>query len=84
MKQEELQNLPTEALQKRARSLQVATGIMIGMVGLMAVLGIMISAREKGFSPFTILPVVFLPMIVVIAKNTKMVREELKRRNNEQ
>ncbi|WP_461789000.1 redox-active disulfide protein 2 [Pedobacter sp.] len=80
MKEENLTKLSTEDLQKKAKSLKLATTLLFVSMLLMLISGIILTAK-KGFSALTVTPVSFLPLVIIFSAQLKKVNEELKKRN---
>ncbi|WP_113638204.1 redox-active disulfide protein 2 [Nubsella zeaxanthinifaciens] len=80
MKEENLTQLSTEELHKKAKTLKVATIALFVSMLLMLISGIILTAK-KGFSALTVTPVSFLPLVIIFSAQLKKVNEELKKRN---
>lgn len=80
MKQTPLSELSQEQLKLKEKTLKAAIGVLSGMLlVLFAVTGYL--TYIKGFSVFTVLPFVFLPIFLINIMNLKKVRSEITSRN---
>ncbi len=80
MKQTPLSELSQEQLKLKEKTLKGAVGILSGMLlVLFAVTGYLTYLR--GFSVFTMLPFIFLPIFLINIINLKKIRSEITSRN---
>jgi len=80
MKVQDLSKLTIEELKAKAKTLKTASVFMFIAMAIMLISGIFFMIKMS--SPvFTILPVAFLPLVLVLSKQLKAVKEELQRRN---
>lgn len=77
--QSDLSTLTLTELQKRAKSTKMASGLLIGIIIVQFITGIFLTIKQ-GFSVFIIIPVAFLPMVVVNYSNLKKIKEEIAKR----
>jgi len=78
---EKLSKMSLEELQKQEKSLKIATPILAVLLSVMFVSGIFLTSRQ-GFSAFSVLPVAFLPLLIVNATNLKKVKAEIASRKS--
>lgn len=79
MKQEELSAMSLDDLKKKAKTLKFTAGLLLGMVLTMAVIGIYLYL-ERGFSATTVLPIAFMPMVIIFLSMHKAVQTEIAKR----
>ena len=79
-KEPELSTLSTEQLEKRAKTTKLATGFLLGVLLVQFGVGIYLTI-EQGFNAFVIIPVAFLPLIILNYNHLKKIKEEIARRN---
>lgn len=71
--------MSSEELKKKVKTHKFLTGILIGLV-LMMCLVVFIPDSEEGSIAFKVLPIAFLPLVVVNIMNLRKLNEELKSR----
>lgn len=74
MKNENFSNMSLEDLRKKEKSAQLTTSLLIGMIIIQGISGVYLTITQ-GFSVFTIMPVVFIPIAVISYSNLKKIRE---------
>lgn len=79
-KEPELSTLTIEQLEKRAKTTKLATGLLLGIIILQFAIGTYLTI-DKGFNVFTVIPLAFLPMVIVNYANLKKIKEEITKRN---
>ena len=79
MPEKKLDEMSSEELQKKQKSLKTGLGLLAGMVIVLAAAGSYLLG--KGISMFVLLPVVFLPFLLGINTQLKKIRLEIERRN---
>lgn len=79
-KEEDLSLLSSEELAKKAKTAKTATGLLLGIIMVQFAVGIFLTFKQ-GFNVFTVLPIAFLPLIIVNYVNIKKLNEEIARRN---
>jgi hypothetical protein len=79
MAQKQLSEFSTEELNKNLKLLRVAIAVISASIGVMIVSAI-VSYSKKGFSVFTILPLLFLPILTMNIVNMKKIKAELQAR----
>jgi len=79
-KEPELSTLTVEQLTKRAKTTKLATGLLLGIIILQLAIGAYLTF-DKGFNVFTVIPLAFLPMVIVNYANLKKINEEIAKRN---
>ncbi len=80
MKTKELSQFSKEELQAEIKKRRFFFGVFIGMLLTMFSVGIYLTTKQ-GFGIFSILPVAFLPMLMLIRKSTLDAKKELESRN---
>jgi uncharacterized membrane protein len=76
---EDLSTVATEELKKRAKVMKIAVIFIGASVVLTAISGIIL-ATKKGFSAINVIPISFLPMVIIFGTQLKKINEELKKR----
>jgi hypothetical protein len=77
--QPDLSTLTIEELQKRAKTTKAATGALAGILLVQLIVGIYLTFKQ-GFNVFIVLPVAFLPLIIVNYTNINKIKEEIAKR----
>jgi hypothetical protein len=80
MKREDLKQVPTEDLQKKYKTFKMAFYVMAGIVGIMFVISFF-NWKAAGFSASVLLPVFFIPLVLVNYLNLKKIGNELTSRD---
>lgn len=78
-KEPELSSLTIEELEKRAKTTKTASIMLAVVIGLQFAIGIYLTFKN-GFNVFSIIPLAFLPMLIVNFSNIKKIKEEIARR----
>ncbi len=78
-KQDDLSSLTVEELKKRAKTAKTATTLLAVIIGIQFAVGVYLTFR-KGFNVFTIVPVAFLPLLIVNFTTIKKINEEIAKR----
>lgn len=79
MKNVDYTQLSVEELTKRHKTTKMAS-IMLGVIIVLQFLtGIFLSIKQ-GFSVFTIIPICFMPILIINISSLKKIKEELKSR----
>jgi hypothetical protein len=76
MKKDNYSTFTLEELKQREKTQKTATGIFIGCVMVMVLAGIFITFKN-GFGVFSIMPVAFLPLMIINIKNLKEIRSAI-------
>lgn len=76
----DLTTLTKEELEKRAKSTKFVTSILLGSIIIQFAAGVYLTIL-KGFNVFLIIPVAFLPLIILNFNNLKKIKEEIAKRN---
>ncbi|WP_396194296.1 redox-active disulfide protein 2 [Flavobacterium sp.] len=80
-KQPDLSQLSVEELNKRAKMTKTAT-IMFGVVLLLQfAIGVYLTLKN-GFNVFIIIPVAFLPLMIINMSSLKSIKDELAKRES--
>lgn len=77
----DLSQLSLEELHKRAKTSRFATGLLLGVIILQFCIGIYLTIKQ-GFNVFTIIPMAFLPMVMINYAGLKKINEEITKRKN--
>ncbi len=80
MKAKELSDFSKQELQAEIKKRRFFFGVFIGMLITMFCTGIYLTVKQ-GFGVFTILPVAFLPLLMLIRKSALDAKKELESRN---
>ena len=83
MKPNILQEKSTEELLKRKKVTQLATGMLAGMMIVLAVMAILLG-NQRGFSkalPYFMMPLGLLPILIICFNDIKATKKELQARN---
>ena len=78
-KQPELSELSIDELEKKAKTSKVATGALAGILLVQLAAGIYLTTKQ-GFNVFVILPLAFLPILLINVSSLKKIKEEIARR----
>jgi hypothetical protein len=79
-KETNLSTLTVEELKKRAKTTKVASIMLAIIIALQFGIGVFLTI-SKGFNVFTVIPLAFLPMLMVNFSNIKKIKEEIAKRN---
>lgn len=78
MKEQNLSKLTTEELKSKVKILKTSSVFMLIAMAIMLIGGVFFMIKMS--SPvFTILPVAFLPLVIVLSKQLKAVKDELEK-----
>ncbi len=79
MKKEDYSQLSMEELTKREKTAKTATIVLGVILALQFLIGLFLTFKQ-GFSVFTILPITFLPILIINLSTIKKIREEINSR----
>ncbi len=79
MKEKLLTEMTLEELKKKDNTVKKLTAAMAGAVIVLVLAGIFLTI-QKGFSVFSIFPVAFLPVFIVMVTGRKKIQEEIEKR----
>lgn len=79
MAQKQISEMTTEELNKNLKLMRVAVAVISASIGVMIISAI-VSYNKKGFSVFTILPLMFVPILTMNIANMKKIKAELESR----
>lgn len=79
MKREDLKQVPTDVLQKKYKTFQMAFYVLAGLVGVMFIVSFF-NWKEGGFSATVLMPVFFIPMVLINYMNVRKIKKELESR----
>ena len=80
MKKEDYSQLTIEELTKKEKTAKTATIALAVVIVLQFLVGLFLTFKQ-GFNVFTILPVTFLPILIVNYMTIKKIREEINSRS---
>jgi hypothetical protein len=80
-KQPELSELSLEELEKIAKMNKFSSIILIIAIGIQFLVGVFLTFRN-GFNVFIILPMAFLPLIIVNFTNLNKIKDEIAKRKS--
>ncbi|WP_439554645.1 hypothetical protein [Flavobacterium macrobrachii] len=80
-KQPELSELSIEELEKRAKMTKLSSTMLIVAILFQFLTGVYLTFKN-GFNVFIILPMAFLPLIIVNFTNLKKIKEEIAKRKS--
>jgi hypothetical protein len=69
--------MPLEELKKKAAALKVVIGIFMGSIMVMLMAGIFITVKNKSFSAFSVLPLGFLPLLIINMNSLKQINKAI-------
>ena len=75
----DLSAMSLDELNKRAKTTKVANAMLAIIIGLQFGIGIFLTVR-KGFNVFTVIPMAFLPMLIVNYNQLKKIKDEIAKR----
>ncbi len=81
MKKEDLKLVATEELQKKYKTFKMAFYVLAGIVGIMFIVSFF-NWKEGGFSAVVLMPVFFIPMVLINYLNLRKIGQELKSRSD--
>lgn len=79
MAQKQISEMTTEKLNRNLKLMRVAIAVISASIGVMIVSAV-VSYQQKGFSVFTILPLMFLPILMMNIANMRKIKTELQSR----
>lgn len=79
MKEKELSKLDLEELRNREKSFKFTSSILISFIAILIVASLVLTYK-KGFNIFSILPIIFLPIIIGIFQHLRKIKNEIKAR----
>ena len=80
MRADNYRKMPLDELKKRAKSAQLNTYLLTGIIIVQTIVGVFLLFTD-GFSVFTIMPVVFIPILIISFKNLKMIKDQIASRD---
>lgn len=81
MKREDLKTVSTEDLNKKYKTFKIAFYVLVGLVGVMFIVSFF-SWQESGFNATVLMPVFFIPMVLINYLNFNKIKKELASREN--
>ncbi len=79
-KETNLSTLTVEELEKRVKTTKIASIMLAVIIAIQFGIGIFLTL-SKGFNVFTVIPLAFLPMLIVNFTNIKKIKAEIAKRN---
>ncbi len=79
MIKQNLSELTTEQLYKRLKTAKTVTTLLAGLIFLQFAIGIYLTTQQ-GFNVFTIVPLAFLPILIVNFSTIKTIKDEIAKR----
>ena len=76
MAQKQISEMTTEELNKNLKLMRIAIAVISASIGVMIVSAI-VSYSKKGFSVFTVLPLMFVPILTMNIANMRKIKTEL-------
>jgi hypothetical protein len=76
-------NFSLDELKKKAATLKVVSGILMGSIIVMLMAGIFITVKNKGFSAFSVMPVAFFPLMIINMNNLKEINKAIAEKEKE-
>ncbi len=80
MEQKQLTDMSIDELKSKEKTLQRSVSILAGVLIVMFITGIFLTIK-KGVNVFTMLPVVFLPILIASYSGLKKIKNEIISRN---
>lgn len=81
MKREDLKEVHTEVLKKKYKTFKMAFYVLAGLVGIMFIVSFF-SWQESGFNATVLMPVFFIPLVIVNYLNLNKIKNELASRTS--
>lgn len=82
MKNKNLNELSIEELLKQQKTTKLVTGVLIGMLSTLLILGIFLILQKTSFISFVVIPFALLPIVFLNFTTLKKIKEELNSREN--
>ena len=76
MKETDLSKLTREELLKQEKTAKTVSAFLFGTIFIQFAAGVFLTFKQ-GFNVFTILPVAFIPILIVSKTNLKKIRAEI-------
>lgn len=76
MAQKQISEMTTEELNRNLKLMRVAIAVISASIGVMIVSAV-VSYQQKGFSVFTVLPLMFVPILTMNIANMRKIKAEL-------
>ncbi len=76
MAQKQISEMTTEELNRNLKLMRVAIAVISASIGVMIVSAV-VSYQQKGFSVFTVLPLMFVPILTMNIANMRKIKTEL-------
>lgn len=80
MKREDLKPIATAILQKKFKTFQMAFAVLLGIVIVMFIVSFF-SWQKRGLDATVIMPVFFIPMVLINYLKVRKIKKELDSRN---
>ncbi len=79
IKREDLKQVATPVLQKKYKTFKIAIIVLVTIVSVMGAISVL-NWQANGLSPTVLLPVFFIPMVIVNYLSFKRIKDELRLR----
>ena len=76
MAQKQISEMTIEELNRNLKLMRVAIAVISASIGVMIVSAV-VSYQQKGFSVFTVLPLMFVPILTMNIANMRKIKTEL-------
>lgn len=80
MKENKYSKMSLEELKAKEKTTKSAISAFIGIL-MVLVFAVVFLGIRQGFSAFSVLPMAFLPLVIVIISSLKKLQDEIKSRN---
>lgn len=77
----QLSEMSLDELKNQEKKLRGTVGAFVGIIVIMVIAGVILTF-QKGFTIFTVMPIIFLPLMTVSINNLKKVKAEISSRNS--
>jgi hypothetical protein len=81
MDKKDYSTFTTEQLIAEEKKINIAFRVLAGVLILQVCIGVFLAFQKRGFSVFTVLPVAFLPILIMNKKSLEAIRAEIATRS---
>ena len=78
--EEDLTKMSIEELNIKLKRTKTSAGLLAGVIAVQFIAGISLTIMQ-GFNVFTIIPIAFLPILLISFTSIKKIKAEIERRN---
>ena len=82
MKNVNYRQMSLEDLKSKAKSAQISLSLLIGIIIVQIGVGAYLTLNQ-GFSVFTVMPIIFIPIAIISSGNLKKLKQEIAARENQ-